>query len=156
MEKLLQELSFRLLGMAICCEGMDGFGALKRSSYIENEPYYVGVQPENCAPVWTAWREGLMAMASVVEQKTIAEGTNVVKPLQAAQLLERVKGGRGEFITVSEDEILTGFYELARRGIYTEPTSAMTWGTLKKIGNRLPQPIVLILTGTGLKYTIMD
>ena len=135
---------------------MDGFGALKKSGYIENEPYYVGVQPENCAPVWVAWKQGLRAMASVVEKKTIAEGTNVVNPLQAAQLLERVKGGQGEFITVSEEDILIAFYELAKRGIYTEPTSAMTWAALKKIGHQLPQPIVLILTGTGLKYTIKD
>ncbi|MCD4753114.1 MAG: pyridoxal-phosphate dependent enzyme [Anaerolineaceae bacterium] len=135
---------------------MDGFGALKNSGYIENEPYYVGVQPENCAPVWTAWKHGLEAMASVVEKKTIAEGTNIVKPLQAAHLIKRVKGGRGEFITVSEEEILAAFYELAKRGIYAEPTSAMTWGALKKIGHQLPQPIVLILTGTGLKYTIKN
>ena len=135
---------------------MDGFGALKKSGYIENEPYYVGVQPENCAPVWTAWKHGLKAMASVVEKKTIAEGTNVIKPLQAEPLLEKVKGGQGEFITVSEAEILAAFYELPKRGIYVEPTSAMTWAALKKSGHQLPQPIVLILTGTGLKYTIKD
>ena len=95
-------------------------------------------------------------MASVVEKKTIAEGTNIIKPLQAAQLIKRVEGERGEFITVSEEEILTAFSGLAKRGIYSEPTSSMTWGALKKIGHRLPQPIVLILTGTGLKYTIKD
>jgi threonine synthase len=43
--------------------------------------------------------------------------------------------------------------ELARRGIFVEPTSAMVWAALDKHMGRMRQPVVLVMTGSGLKYT---
>ena len=56
-----------------------------------------------------------------------------------------------KIITVDEDEIIPGKQELAQRGFYVEPTSAIVWGALKQINKSVPYPIVLILTGSGLK-----
>jgi threonine synthase len=42
---------------------------------------------------------------------------------------------------------------LARRGFYVEPTSAIVWNALAQVVGRVPEPLVVILTGCGLKST---
>jgi threonine synthase len=41
---------------------------------------------------------------------------------------------------------------LASLGLYVEPTSAIVWAALSRLVDKLPDPIVVILTGSGLKY----
>jgi len=132
---------------------IDGFLALQNQGYIESLPYFVGVQAERCAPIAKAWVEGKSEIVDVETQHTIAEGTAVTKPRQGNALLKLLSEGKGEFVAVSEDKILAAFKALAEQGIYVEPTSAMVWAALK-ILKALPKPIVLVLTGNGLKYTI--
>jgi threonine synthase len=53
---------------------------------------------------------------------------------------------------VEESEILAGRDALAELGFYVEPTSAIVWAALVKLMDVLPDPVVVILTGSGLKY----
>jgi threonine synthase len=53
---------------------------------------------------------------------------------------------------VDEEHILSGRDELARRGFYVEPTSAVVWKALEEWLPKLPDPVVVLLTGTGFKY----
>ncbi len=55
-------------------------------------------------------------------------------------------------ISIPEAAILPAMDELARKGIYCEPTSALVWAALTKLKNELPRPIILIISGNGLKY----
>lgn len=132
---------------------IDGFKAIKEYGAITELPYFVGVQAERCAPIEMAWKNGKKEIRVVGAQHTIAEGTAVTTPRQGKALLDIFKEGIGEFLAVPEDEIITSFHELARRGIYIEPTSAMVWAVTKQF-HKLPKPVVLVLTGNGLKYTI--
>jgi threonine synthase len=57
----------------------------------------------------------------------------------------------GRFIAVAEEEILPGRDQLAHLGFYVEPTSAIAWSALTQITGHLPEPIAVVLTGSGFK-----
>jgi threonine synthase len=54
-------------------------------------------------------------------------------------------------VAIDEPSIAQGEAELARLGFYVEPTSAVVWGALAATLPSLPDPVVVILTGSGLK-----
>ncbi|HWR65579.1 MAG TPA: hypothetical protein VN364_05630, partial [Bellilinea sp.] len=56
------------------------------------------------------------------------------------------------FISISEDEIDRSHRQLAQRGYYVEPTSALVWAAYGQLHSNLPQPAVAVLSGNGLKY----
>ena len=53
---------------------------------------------------------------------------------------------------LEEEAILPGRDELAQRGFYVEPTSAIVWDALYQVLGRAPEPVVAVLTGAGFKY----
>lgn len=130
-----------------------GFMSLLHAGEISKLPYFMGVQAAACAPVWFGFTRELEAMESAGESPTVAEGVRVRKPVRAKALLEIIKHGAGEIDAIGEEEILPAYHELAKLGIYIEPTSALAWCAFKKHLGDLPEPVVLVLTGTGLKYT---
>ena len=131
---------------------MRGFAALRQAGMISNVPYYVGVQAAACSPVVTAFTNGKEAAKNIIEGQTVAEGVKVSQPVRLEALLAETPSGCGEFIGIQEDAILPAYRELAKKGMYVEPTSALVWCTLDKIVGSVPEPIVLILSGSGLKY----
>jgi threonine synthase len=56
------------------------------------------------------------------------------------------------FIAVEEERIIPSRDRLARMGFYVEPTSAVVWDALDQVMGEVPEPIVLILSGSGLKF----
>ena len=46
-------------------------------------------------------------------------------------------------------DILPGRDELAHRGLYVEPTSAIVWNALEQTLQELSDPVVVMLTGAG-------
>jgi threonine synthase len=135
---------------------IDGFLALQAQGYIDLLPHFVGVQADRCAPIATAWINSDLKVARVPTQHTVAEGTAVTMPRQGNVLLALFASGLGEFVTVSEDEIMEAFHALAHQGVYVEPTSAMVWAAFQNYAKEcIKNPTVLILTGNGLKYTIV-
>jgi threonine synthase len=133
---------------------IEGFLALLHKGYITNLPYFVGVQPERCAPVARAWAEQAVVHKKITPEETVAQGASVSEPRQGNNLLHMVKVYGGEFIMADEASIMDGFSSLARKGFFVEPTSALVWDGYEKLKNSLKPPVVLILTGSGLKYTI--
>jgi len=129
-----------------------GFKALQRAGLIDTLPYMVGVQARACSPLWVLSTAGMSALGFISEGQTLAEGVRVKRPLRAGALLQLVIDGHGEFIPVDEIDILRGRDELARRGLYIEPTSAITWAALEQSIKRLSDPVVVMLTGAGYKY----
>ncbi len=91
--------------------------------------------------------------AYLAENFTLAEGVRVRNPLREEAVLACSNGKpRKQYVSTEENEILPGRDSLAALGFYVEPTSAIVWAALKKLVNKLPDPIVVILTGSGLKY----
>lgn len=134
-----------LLGVA------KGFGALKAAGIIPNQPVLIGVQARACAPLWALSTQGAAGLAWVTEGETVAEGVRVKQPLRGDELLREVEASAGNFVAVEEETILPARDALAKAGLFVEPTSAIVWAALQNIAAELPEPIVLILTGSGLK-----
>jgi threonine synthase len=128
-----------------------GFAALKQANCITNIPVLVGVQARACAPLWALFAYGQAGLALVSEETTLAEGVRVSHPLRGDLLLRTVEACWGLFVAVNEEDILPGRDELTHRGLYVEPTSAIVWNGLKQVITKVPEPIVVLLTGNGLK-----
>ena len=111
-----------------------------------------GVQARACAPLWVLFIAGREGLGFVAENPSLAEGVRVRNPLRGSAVLEGVARSGGTLAAVDEEEILPGRDALARLGFYVEPTSAIVWSALRQSIHELPDPIVVILTGSGLKY----
>jgi threonine synthase len=125
---------------------MAGFHALRSSGLIDAEPFYLGVQAENCSP--------LVSVPGVAEtgRPTIAEGVRVTNPSRGPSIIEHLTGGHGKIVAVPEDRILAAYRAMALQGWYVEPTSALAWCGVQMVNRDLPDLVVVILTGSGLKY----
>jgi threonine synthase len=128
-----------------------GFEAMLRAGRIRKMPILVGVQARACAPLWAVSNYGPAGLAWVSEAPTLAEGVRVSHPLRGDVLLNTMTRHQGFFLSVDEAEILHGWEALAGLGFYVEPTSALVWGALQQVSEQLPEPVVAVLTGSGLK-----
>jgi threonine synthase len=115
-------------------------------------PELIGVQARACAPLWAMFMAGSEGLGFVAENPTLAEGVRVLHPLRGEAVLAAVAASRGCVCAVDEEEILPGRQALARLGFYVEPTSAIVWSALGQMLSNLPDPVVVILTGSGYKY----
>jgi threonine synthase len=129
-----------------------GFRALLASGRVKTMPFFVGVQANACAPIVKAFKKGSGIFDPCREGNTLAEGVKVTNPSRGKAMLDYLLPDRGSFLGVSETDIQKGHQELAHRGFFVEPTSAIVWNALKSVYNKVPEPIVLILTGSGLKH----
>jgi threonine synthase len=129
-----------------------GFQALVKAGLMDTIPYYVGVQAAACDPIVRAFHNGLSAMSEAGEDDTLAEGVRVRTPVRARALIEAINPEKGMFLAIAEKDIEPAYTALAQRGHYVEPTSALGWAALEILVGKLPEPVVVVLTGLGLKY----
>ncbi|MFH1514542.1 MAG: pyridoxal-phosphate dependent enzyme [bacterium] len=126
---------------------MLGFNALYQANKIPRMPVFVGVQPKACSPLWAKWCNQTYVPSEI---ETIAEGTKVKAPIRGDAILEMM--AKDDLITtVTDSEIIAAKHQLAKQGMFVEPTSAMVQAALNNLHHKLVDPIVLILTGFGLK-----
>lgn len=128
-----------------------GFQALLAAGLVRSVPKVVGVQARACAPLWALYSYGQAGMSWIAEAPTLAEGIRISQPLRGDAVLNALAAHQGLLVAVDEEEILPGREQLALRGLYVEPTSAVVWGALAQLSSKLPEPIVVVLTGSGLK-----
>jgi threonine synthase len=114
-------------------------------------PELIGVQSTACAPLWELFTNGQKGLSSKASTNTLAEGVNVQHPLRAKTVVKAVQLSKGKIVKVEEEEISDGRDAFARLGFYIEPTSAIVWSGLLKSIRDLPDPVVILLTGSGLK-----
>jgi len=135
-----------------------GFCELRRSGEIVKLPRLFAVQPGHCAPIDVSFRAGLDEIAADVEiRPTIAEGTAISNPVRIREVLAAIRRSNGMTVAVSEIEIERAMADLARIGLYVEPSSASAAAAMTRLleagsiaGN---ERTVLVLTGTGIKAT---
>lgn len=128
-----------------------GFQALQSAGLISSLPRLVGVQALACAPLFAAFHYGAQGLSMVREGETVAEGVRVRFPRRGDAVLQMVQDSAGTIVAIEEELILPARDQLARRGFYVEATSAIVWPALERLVADLPDPIVLVLTGSGLK-----
>jgi threonine synthase len=128
-----------------------GFEQIQASLNEQNRPVLIGVQALACAPIWAVFNYGAAGLGWVSEAPTLAEGVRVRHPVRGDTVLRMVEASGGIFLAINEQAILRGRNELSRRGFYVEPTSAIVWEALEQVVGNFPEPVVVILTGSGLK-----
>jgi threonine synthase len=130
-----------------------GFEALLNAGLISHLPIMIGVQARMCAPLWVKANYDLSGQSTVNGGETLAEGIRIRDPIRGDQVLNAVMSSQGLFTIVDEKDILPARNELALRGFYVEPTSAVVWPAVLEMINDIEAPIVTVLTGSGFKYS---
>jgi threonine synthase len=134
-----------------------GFSELLRAGEIEMMPRIFAAQPANCGPIAATFLAGADTQVATPILPTIAEGTAIAQPIRLPEVLGTLRETRGGAVMLSEVEIGAAVLDLARMGIYVEPTSAQVtaaFARLLETGTVRPeQTTVLVLTGSGLKAT---
>lgn len=123
--------------------------------WIDKMPKLMGIQAEGSAACYNAW----MASTDVItpiDAHTMADSINVGIPRDGRRAVHAVRETNGEFITVSDDEILAAMRELARgEAVFAEPAAATAYaGLLKAVRAKKvdrDETIVVVITGNGLK-----
>ena len=128
-----------------------GFQALRRAGRIDDLPKLIAVQAMACAPLWAVFTGGASQLQWVQERETVAEGIRSLRPLRGDEVLAAIRDSAGQVVAVEDEQIMAGRDELARHGFFVEPTSAVVWPAFQKLQADLPNPIVLVLTGSGMK-----
>jgi threonine synthase len=140
-----------VLGCAI------GFAELLRAGQIAKSPRIFAVQPENCGPIAASFLAGTDQEVETPITPTIAEGTAIAKPIRRREVIAALRDSLGRAVLVSEAAIESALFDLARTGVYVEPTSAqVVAGFLKLLaegGIGPEETTVLVMTGSGLKAT---
>ena len=125
-----------------------GYKEYLERNKIDNIPVLYGVQAKNSAP--------LVDNRIIKNPKTLASAIRIGNPASSELAKLAIKETNGEFLKVSDEEIISAQSLLANNeGIFCEPASAASFaGLLKNIENGLDvknKIIVCILTGNGLK-----
>ncbi|MET9957728.1 pyridoxal-phosphate dependent enzyme [Streptomyces sp. NPDC006326] len=117
-------------------------------------PQLIAVQAEAVAPLASAFASGAQDAAPVPELPTLAEGIAIPAPPRARQILAAVRASGGTFLTVPEPALRAAQRDLARRGLFVEPTAAACWAAVGPLSPADPlkgRTAVVPLCGAGAK-----
>ncbi|KAA0108456.1 pyridoxal-phosphate dependent enzyme [Mycolicibacterium sp. P1-5] len=135
------------------------FTELVASGLADRMPALFAVQATNCAPLAAAW-----AGQDCPEAPTVAEGIAITAPPRAEQILAAVRTSGGTIVSVDDDAIVAARHELAREGLFVEPTAAVCYAAAAAAPGRSGPnwrrlnyflalgDVVIPLCGAGLKH----
>ena len=123
----------------------------------DKRPRMISVQAAGCAPIVRAFDKGERSAEEVRGAETMASGLRVPKAIGDFLILDAIRESGGSAISVTDDELIAGARELARReGIFAAPEGGACVPALRKLIERGKiQPgerVVLFNTGSGIKY----
>jgi len=132
-----------------------GLRDLMALGFIEKMPKLMGVQAEGSSVLYKAWLSGTEEIVPAVPT-TLADSISVGIPRDRIKALRAVRQTAGEFISVSDDEILDAMRVVARgAGVFGEPSGVASFAGLHKMlreGRLDPaERVVVLVTGNGLK-----
>ena len=136
------------------CKGFDEF---QRLGLIDRVPQVIGVQAAGSAPIAAAFDafDGTTVTIEDIDASTIADSICVGKPRDIVKAVRYVYANGGNFVTVSDAEILDAITTLARRtGVFAEPAGAASFAGLRKIageGKLQGARAAIVISGNGLK-----
>ncbi len=119
-------------------------------------PRLHAAQAAGCAPIVAAWEAGLPEPAPIERRPTVCGGIEIERPARGPQILEAIRSSGGTAVAADDETILAERDRLARlEGLYVEPTSAAALAAAARLARRgvigRDEPVVIALTGTGLK-----
>lgn len=124
-------------------------------------PRMVSVQSTGCAPIVRAFDEGVENATLWQNAATIADGLRVPAAVGDFLILRAVRESGGTALAVSDDAIMEAQRELgAAEGMFVSPESAATLAALHVLVSNgtieRDERVVLLITGSGLKYTHLN
>lgn len=132
-----------------------GFRELLRAGQIAKLPRLFGAQPLNCSPIDASFQAGVDTPVARDVHRTIAEGTAIRQPLRLREIIGALRESGGSTVALTEQEIVTALGQLARQGLFAEPTCASAAAALDRLSSagsiKAGETTVVIVTGTGLK-----
>lgn len=130
-----------------------GFRDLKKAGIFADIPKLIGVQATLCAPLFHAFRDEPFDETGPNGHQTMAEGIAIREPVRGRAIVDAVKESGGHFVAVEEFEITVALKDMARRGLFIEPTAAAGVAGLCKylLAAVKDETVVTVLTGHGLK-----
>jgi threonine synthase len=131
-----------------------GFKDLQALGWLEQMPRIYGIQSEESAAVANAFFKGTEEITPVVAT-TIADSISVDLPRDGVRAVRAARQTGGEYLTVSDAEIIASIADLGRVGIFAEPAGSAAYAGLKKAVKQgkitADDPVLVINTGSGLK-----
>jgi threonine synthase len=139
-----------LLGVII------GFRHLADSGIISNVPKIVACQTRQVSPLYHRIRK--LKYRAPKKVTSIADALVSTNPPLLDLMIKELQEIRGDVEMVDENEILNAFTELAHKGFFVEPGSAVAYAAyqkqLKNKETSKAEETVIVLTGHGLKTTL--
>jgi threonine synthase len=135
---------------------LSGFQHLKNSNAIEAMPTVVACQTAQVSPLYHLFKNLDYTPPKAVT--SIADALVSVDPPILRLMHEQLKCAHGDAVMVEEDETKEAYRELARKGFFVEPSSAVAYaGYRKQVKSGEVSGdarVVVVLTGAGLKTTV--
>lgn len=132
---------------------IEGFRHLFESKIIRSMPKIVACQTRQVSPLYHKFRETTYNPPHRVT--SIADALVSTNPPLLELMHKRLQEADGDVVAVEENEIICAFKDLASKGFFVEPSSAVAYATYKKQLSekeaRKEDKAVIILTGAGLK-----
>ena len=134
-----------------------GFHELRELGMIDRTPRVIGVQAEGSAPIAASYAkyDGTSVEIDDIEAETVADSICVGKPRDIVKAVKYVHANGGEFITVSDEQIMAAIATMARRtGVFPEPAGAAPFAGMLKMaeqGTIDGKRAAVMVTGNGLK-----
>jgi len=135
-----------------------GFRRLLLAGVIEKLPHLYAAQPKCFAPIYHAFTKGLDDIPQIHSTKlSIAKGLAIVKPIRGKRILQALRESEGGAVVVSENQIKQAYRNLAKKGFFVEPSSAVAAAAIGTVRRELGGSAVILaaLTGSGLKSTVL-
>lgn len=133
-----------------------GFNELRHLGWIETLPRMTLVQAAACAPMVRAWETAAPVIEPVEKGATIASALAAADPgLLGARTLQAIRESGGAAAAVDDAEIREAMLDLAREGLFIEPSGAVTLAGLRRLVRAghvaAGESVVCVLTGSGFK-----
>ena len=116
-------------------------------------PTIIACQTSQVSPLYHRFKNLSYAPPTIIN--SVADALLSVNPPLLELMMKELQEARGEAVIVEEDEIINAFEELAKRGFFVEPSSAVAYAAFKKQAEdetiSRKDKIVVVLTGSGLK-----
>lgn len=138
--------------------GIDkGLREFHAAGLIDRVPKLICAQAAGCSPIATAWATGSDQVRHFGSTHTIAHAIENPAPPSGNQVLRLLQRNGGRCVSVGDDEIILAQAELAQKGIFGQPASAVPIAAIRQLlAEGYLQPtdsVAAIITGSGLKYT---
>ncbi len=135
---------------------INGFRHLAESDIVKVMPKIVACQTRQVSPLYHRFKKIHYSMPKRVT--SIADALVSTNPPLLEIMVQSLNEINGDAVIVEENEILDAFTELARKGFFVEPSSAVAYAAYKKqLKSKAiskDNEVLIILTGTGLKTAL--